>query len=254
VLVARPLGLQESASPVSVSVVIPCRNEKENIAAIVSRMPEMGRWTELIFSDDRSTDGTADEVRRLMALYPHKRIKLVDGPGICKSKNVWNGFEHATGDIFMIFDADSTVIPEELPYFYEALIDGKGDFINGSRLVYPMAEDAMPFHKMVGNKMFSLLFSYILGQRVKDTLCGTKVFWRDDYERMKSYFGAWGPQDRWGDYDLLFSASKLNLKIVDLPVHYFERLHGTTKMSSVITNGIRMMAMVLVAFKKLRFF
>lgn len=252
VLVARPVVTQK-APDYSVSVIVPCKNEKGNIADAVERTPSMGSHTEIIFCDDQSTDGTAEEVKRMQQLYPEKDIRLVDGPGICKATNVWTGFDAAKGDLLMILDADLTTLPEELPYFYKALAEGRGDFINGSRMVYPMQDEAMRSLNILGNKFFSLAFSYLLSQTIKDTLCGTKVMWRRDYHRIKTLRNTWGVEDRWGDYELLFSASKLNLKIVDLPVHYFERIYGETKMTKRFKNGMIMLRMCIAALTRLKF-
>jgi hypothetical protein len=241
VMVARPIVPALQESDVSVSVVVPCRNEAGNIEPAVQRIPEMGRHTEILFCDDKSTDGTADEVRRLQQLYPEKDIRLIEGPGICKAENVWTGFRAARGDVLMILDADLTVMPEELPFFFRALVQGHGSFVNGSRLVYPMQELAMKFANIIGNKFFSLLFSFLLDQRIKDTLCGTKVLWRKDWLRLEPHLGSWGIQDLWGDYELLFGASKLHLEIIEVPVHYQERIHGMTKMTRVFSNGWRML-------------
>lgn len=237
----------------SVSIVIPCRNEAGNVEDAVNRIPKLGSHTEIIFCDDKSTDGTANVVREMIAKHPDKDIKLYEGPAISKSENVWVGFDKAQCDILMILDADLTVIPEELPYFYEAIVKRKGEFINGSRLVYPMHKNAMRFFNVVGNKFFSVLFSYILDTQVKDTLCGTKVVWRKDYARIKKLRGSWGMRDRWGDYELLFSASKLNLKIIDLPVHYNERVYGDTKMTGRFKNGVIMLKICIGALRKLKF-
>ncbi len=252
VLVARPAPRPRDSGKLSVSVIVPCKNERGNIEAAVRRIPDMGRRTEIIFCDDKSTDGTPDEVRRMQRKYPGRDIKLVPGPGICKAENVWTGFDAAQGDILMILDADLAVMPEELPYFFDAIVEGKGEFINGSRMVYPMQKMAMKFANMLGNKFYSLIFSYLLNQTIKDTLCGTKVLWRSDWERMKSKLGSWGVIDRWGDYELLFAASKLHLRIVDLPVHYQERVYGVTKMVKVFRNGLTMLRMCLAGFLKLR--
>ena len=216
------------------------------------RVPKMGKGTELIFIDDKSDDGTGDEVRKCIKRYPNKNIKLFLGPGVSKAKAVWEGFSHASGDILMILDADLTVLPEELPYFYNALIQGRGEFINGSRMVYPMEQDAMRPFNIIGNKFFSVVFSYLLGRPIKDTLCGTKVFWRADYERMRQFFHTWGTEDRWGDYELLFSASKINLEIIDVPVHYVSRVYGETKMKKRLYNGVVMLKMCVAAFRKLK--
>jgi len=252
VLVARAVPKPVDASSVSVSVIVPCKDERGNIEAAVTRMPELGRSTETIFCDDKSTDGTADEVRRMQRLHPERRIRLVEGPGICKSKNVWKGFEAATGDILLILDADLTVMPEELPYFIHAITRGGAEFVNGSRLVYPIPKAAMKTANVFGNKFFSAVFSYLLGQRIKDTLCGTKVLWRSDWERIRPMIGTWGTMDRWGDYELLFGAAKLDLRILDQPVHYQERIFGATKMTQVFKNGLTMLRMCWHGFRKLK--
>lgn len=251
VIVARPFPLKFNPNDTGVSVIVPCKNERGNIEPAVQRIPNMGKHTEIIFCDDKSTDGTAEEVLRMQEEHPDRDIKLVEGPGICKAENVWTGFDSAKEDVFMILDADLTVMPEELPYFFQAITEGKGDFINGSRMVYPVQKMAMKFSNMLGNKAFSLVFSYLLSQKVKDTLCGTKVMWRSDWERMKPLLNSWGV-DRWGDYKLLFSASKLHLRIVDLPVNYQERIFGTTKMVRVFQNGLIMLRMCFIGFRKLK--
>jgi SAM-dependent methyltransferase len=251
-VVARPVPRARNQSDVSVSIIVPCKNERANIAPAVRRIPEMGRHTEILFCDDQSTDGTADEVRRMQAAYPEKDIRLIQGPGICKAENVWTGFAAAKGYVLMILDGDLTVMPEELPYFFHALIEGKGEFINGSRLVYPMQGKAMKGANVVGNKFFSLLFSFLLSQRIKDTLCGTKVLWRRDWQRMQAFLGTWGVRDLWGDYELLFGASRLQLRIQDLPVHYQDRIYGVTKMTRVFSNGLRMLRMCWAAWWRLK--
>lgn len=252
ILVAKKIEKPHPESNFSVSVIVPCKNERENIAGAATRIPKMGAGTEIIFIDDKSDDGTGEEIRRWMKEFPDADIKLFLGPGISKSRAVWEGFRHATGDVLMILDADLTVMPEELPYFFSALVAGKGEFINGSRMVYPMEKEAMRPLNVIGNKFFSVIFSYVLGCPIKDTLCGTKVFWRRDYERMQKYFHTWGTEDRWGDYELLFSASRIHLKIIDLPVHYTSRVFGETKMTKRLTNGIIMLKMSIAAFRKLK--
>ncbi|MGZ5304940.1 MAG: glycosyltransferase, partial [Bacteroidia bacterium] len=237
----------------TVTIAIPCRNEAGNIEDAVKRIPQLGSHTEIIFGDDKSTDGTPDIVREMIAKYPEKDIKLVNSPGVCKAFNVWECYEHAKGDILMILDADLTVIPEELPYFYEAIAKRRGEFINGSRLVYPMHKDAMRLYNVIGNKFFSTAFTYILDTRIKDTLCGTKVMWRRDYERVKKLRGTWGIEDRWGDYELIFGAAKRHLKIIDLPVHYVDRTYGETKMTGRIKNGLIMLRMCKAALMKIKF-
>lgn len=253
-IVARPMPPRQPERDYSVSIIVPCRNEVGNVAAAVERIPNLGTGTEIIFCDDKSTDGTADEVRRLQKLYPERDIKLYDGPGICKALNVRTGFDRAKGDILMILDADLTTMPEELPYFYDVIASGRAEFVNGSRFIFPMEGVAMPPANVMGNRFFAHAISMAIGQHVSDTLCGTKVLWRHHWSAIAALSKMWGTNDRWGDYDLLFGAAKLHLDIVDLPVHYQERVSGVTKMNKRIRNGLVMLRMCWAAFIKFKFY
>jgi SAM-dependent methyltransferase len=228
-LMARPFAAPaEGDAPPTVSVVVPARNEAGNVPAIFARAPEMGGGTELIFVEGHSSDDTYAAIESAIAANPHRNARLLRQTGRGKGDAVRAGYAIATGDILMILDADLTVPPEDLPRFYEAIRSNKGEFINGVRLVYPMEERAMRFANLLGNKFFSLAFSWLLGQSIKDTLCGTKVLRREDYEalaRNRAYFGDFDP---FGDFDLLFGAAKLGLEIVELPIRYRERTYGTT--------------------------
>ena len=229
-MVARPrLGPLEP-SALSVSVICPARNEAGHIAEVVERTPAMGRSTELLFVEGHSTDDTWERIQAAIASpdRPDLRLAAYRQSGKGKGDAVRLGFGQASGDVLMILDADMTVAPETLPQFLVALASGKADFVNGSRLVYPMHDDAMRFLNIIGNKFFARLFSYILGQQLKDTLCGTKVLMREDYQRIargRAYFGDFDP---FGDFDLLFGASRLSMKIVEIPIRYRERVYGDT--------------------------
>jgi SAM-dependent methyltransferase len=211
-----------------VSIIIPARNEAGNIESVFSRIPKMGSSTELIFVEAHSRDDTYAAIERAMHKYPHWSCKLLKQRGQGKGDAVRLGFAEAAGDILMILDSDLTVPPEDLPRFYEVLVSGKGEFVNGVRLIYPMQGQAMRFFNIIGNKFFSLTFSWLLSQPIKDTLCGTKVLWKKDYELIAANRAYFGDFDPFGDFDLLFGAAKLNLKIVDMPIRYRERTYGTT--------------------------
>ncbi len=249
-LIARPQP--QTAKEPKVSVIVPARNESGNIKAIFERTPQMGRETELIFVEGHSKDDTYDAIQREMKTHPSTPSLLFQQTGIGKADAVRLGYSKATGDVLMILDADLTVPPEDLPRFYDALVSGKGEFINGVRLVYPMEQEAMKTLNFLGNKFFSLAFSWMLGQSVKDTLCGTKVLWRKDYDLIaenRTYFGDFDP---FGDYDLIFGAAKLNLKIVDLPIRYRERTYGSTNISRW-KHGILLLRMVAFAARRIKF-
>ncbi len=250
-LVARRSGMPRRDSSV-VSVVIPARNEAGSIAQTIERVPPLGRETELIFIEGHSKDNTWEVIKALPDTFAHGRIIKLRQSGKGKGNAVIEGFRAASGDILMILDADLTMPPEDLPKFVEALSSGKGDFANGVRLVYPMDEKAMKFANLCANKMFSLVFSWLLGQPLKDTLCGTKVLWRADYERIdrgRAYFGDFDP---FGDFDLLFGADKQNLKIVDIPIRYKERFYGETNIQRW-KHGVILIRMMLFAARRLKF-
>jgi SAM-dependent methyltransferase len=250
-LVARPIQPARATKP-TVSVVVPARNEAGNVPAIFERVPELGRETELIFVEGGSTDESYEIIEKEMSDHPDRRCILLRQNGKGKGDAVRLGFEHATGDLLLILDSDLTVPPEDLPRFIDVLTSGKADFANGSRLVYPMEQDAMRFFNLVGNKSFSLAFSWLLGQPIKDTLCGTKALWRRDYEIIaanRSYFGDFDP---FGDYDLLFGASKLSLKIVDVPIRYRDRQYGQTNIQRW-KHGWLLLRMLVFAARRIKF-
>jgi glycosyltransferase involved in cell wall biosynthesis len=206
----------------------------------------------LIFVEGHSTDGTWEEIQRVMRAFPDRNISCLRQSGIGKGDAVRTGFAAATGDVLMILDADLTVPPEELPKFYEVLATGHAELTNGVRLVYPMEQKAMRFLNLCANKAFSLLFTWLLGQSIKDTLCGTKAMLRSDYKRLaanRSYFGDFDP---FGDFDLLFGAGKLNLKIADVAIRYSERTYGSTNIARW-KHGWLLLQMALFAAKKLKF-
>ena len=237
----------------SISIVVPARNEAGTIEKIARDLPRLGSSTEIIFVEGNSTDNTYDEIVRVSGLLGKTHnIKYCKQEGRGKGDAVRKGFDMATGDILAIYDADMTVPADELGKFYDALVGNKADFVNGSRLVYPLEKDSMRVLNFFGNKFFSLAFSWILGQPLKDTLCGTKVLWRADYDKIQRGRSFFGDFDPFGDFDLLFGAAKLNLKIVDLPIHYKERVYGETNISRW-KHGWLLLKMTVFAARKMRF-
>jgi ubiquinone/menaquinone biosynthesis C-methylase UbiE len=253
---AKPLQEIKSADyaeKYSTTVVIPARNESGNIENAITRLPKFGKHTEIIFIEGNSTDDTWAKIQEIQKKYAGTHdIKIGRQGGKGKADAVREGYKMATGDILMILDADLTVPPEDLPKFYDAIASGKGDFINGSRLVYPMEKEAMRFLNLLGNRFFSWAFTWLLEQRFKDTLCGTKVMYRMDYYKLvknKKYFGDFDP---FGDFDLIFGAHKLNLKIVEIPIRYRERTYGSTNISR-FKHGLILLRMCMFASRKIKF-
>ena len=254
-LVARPAPHRSPgsrASHPSTSVVIPCRNEAGHIRSLVERLPALGPSSEFIFVEGGSKDDTEGEIRRAIAENPHLPLKLLKQTGHGKGDAVRLGFSQARGEVLLILDSDMGVAPDNIPKFVEALVRGKGEMINGSRMIYPMEGKAMRFLNILANKFFAFLFSWLLGQQVRDTLCGTKALYREDYERIVANRAFFGDFDPFGDFDLLFGASRLNLRIVDLAIRYHERTYGETNISR-FRHGWLLLRMSLFAARKLKF-
>ena len=255
IVIARPDTARDKPNlkeTPSVSVIIPARNEAGNIENIMQRVPELGCRTELIFVEGHSNDNTPETIKKMMERFTERTCKLLQQNGAGKGDAVRLGFEAAEGDILMILDADLTVPPEDLPRFYNAIVGGRGEFINGVRLAYPLEDQSMRFFNILGNKFFSLAFSWLLGQPIKDTLCGTKVLWKRDYNIIaanRDYFGNFDP---FGDFDLLFGAARLNFKIAEIPIRYRSRTYGTTNIDRW-QHGWLLLKMVLFAAKRIKF-
>jgi glycosyltransferase involved in cell wall biosynthesis len=252
-IVARPRSSPSVDRVHHCSIVVPARNEAGNIEAAVLRTPELGGGTEIIFIEGHSMDNTWEEILRVQAAHPHRPIKALRQQGTGKGGAVREAFAAATGDVLMILDADLTMPPEELPKFYDLIRSGAADFVNGCRLVYPMENEAMKFLNMVANKFFGVAFTWLLGQPLKDTLCGTKVLLRRDYEliaKNRVYFGDFDP---FGDFDLLFGAAKLNLKILELPIRYRARTYGATNIQRW-RHGLLLLRMLWFAARRFKFF
>lgn len=249
-LVARSIP-KKIADIKSATVVVPCRNERGNVEGAVARLPQFCSDIEIIFAEGHSKDDTLAEIERVIAAFPERDIKLIVQDGIGKADAVFKAFDCARGDVLMILDADLTVPPEQLTKFWNALVLGKGEFINGSRLVYPMEDEAMRFLNLIANRIFSILFSWLLNQRFTDTLCGTKVLMRSDYERIKKNSGYFGNFDPFGDFFLIFGASKLNMKVIEVPIRYASRVYGETQISR-FRHGLLLLRMVAFAYRKLK--
>jgi SAM-dependent methyltransferase len=250
-MLACPLNKPIPRNP-TVSVIVAARNESGHIEELMARIPEMGGGTEIVFVEGNSTDDTYEAIERAIAFHAARNCKLLKQPGKGKGDAVRTGFAMAKGDILMILDADITVPAEDLPRFYELMANGSAEFVNGVRLVYPMEDDAMRFANLIGNKFFSWAFSWLLGQPIRDTLCGTKVLWRTDYHRIsdnRSYFGDFDP---FGDFDLLFGAARLNLKIMEVPIRYRARRYGETNISRW-QHGWLLLKMVIFAARRVKF-
>lgn len=252
-VVARPMRAANTirSERPSVSVVVAARNEAGNIASLLERLPKLGSATEIIFVEGHSKDDTREAIEAEIKKRPEEKIQLFKQNGIGKADAVWQGFAAARNDLLIILDADLSVPPEDLTRFYQAAAANKGEFINGSRLVYPMEDRAMQLANLAGNRIFSALFSWLLAQPIKDTLCGTKVLWRADYEQLRKQWPI-GKLDPFGDFDLLLGATKLNLKIIDLPIRYRERTYGQTNISRW-RHGLQLARITVAAAFEIKF-
>jgi ubiquinone/menaquinone biosynthesis C-methylase UbiE len=235
----------------TVSIIVPCRNERSNIEPAIQRMPKFALQQEIIFVEGHSEDGTYDECLRVRNRYPQWGIKVFKQQGVGKADAVRLGFKEASGDVVMILDADLTVPPEALPKFFLAIASGKGEFVNGTRLVYPMEKEAMRTLNFIANRFFARMFSYLLNQRLTDTLCGTKALPKAEYIRIMQDRDYFGNLDPFGDFELILGAAKHNLKVVEIPIHYRARTYGETQIAR-FRDGARLLHMMLVAYRKMK--
>ncbi len=236
----------------SVSFIIPCKNEEGNIELFKKEIISSNKNYEYLFGDDKSSDNTSSKIDELKKDLKNYNIVKYNGPGICKSENVYEGINRCSGDIIVIYDADLTVSFKDIETSLDILRKTNTDFINCTRMIYPQKEGAMKLLNFLGNTFFAGLFSILFKRKITDTLCGTKIFYKKDWENIKKDASSWGVKDLWGDFDLLIGAYKNNLKITEVPVTYFERKENETKMNSLFLNTSRMLFIVLASYYKLR--
>jgi ubiquinone/menaquinone biosynthesis C-methylase UbiE len=244
---------EKPSESLSATVVVPCRNEKGNIESAVTRLPKFCKDLEICFVEGHSSDGTFEECERVKAAYPDIDISVMKQPGKGKGDAVRAAFEAAKGEVLIILDADLTVPPEDIPRFYDMINLGKGEFVNGTRMIYPMENQAMRLLNLWANWVFARVFSYLLNQHFTDTLCGTKVLRKKHYKLIaenRSYFGNFDP---FGDFDLIFGAAKLNLKTIEIPIRYRNRNYGSTQISR-FQHGWLLLKMVVFAYRKMKAF
>tara|TARA_B100001057_G_scaffold385847_1_gene392670 strand:- start:10400 stop:11824 length:1425 start_codon:yes stop_codon:yes gene_type:complete len=235
-----------------ISYIIPCKNEQDNIRIFEQKINENTGPNEYLFGDDNSSDQTGSEIDILISKLKTKKIIKYNGPGICKSENVYKGIDLSNGEIIVIYDADHTVSFEDIRFSIEILKNTNVDFINCTRMIYPQKDGAMKFANFIGNTIFASLFSLLFKKKITDTLCGTKIFYKKDWLKIKENNSKWGMKDLWGDFDLLIGAYKNNLKIIEVPVTYYERRENETKMTSLVSNTLRMLFIVIYSYYKLR--
>lgn len=248
--IARPV-MAPTPAPRSASIIVPCRNERGNIAPLVARLPAFAERVEIIFVEGHSADDTYAEVERVILANPQRAIRLLRQPGIGKADAVRAGMAIATGDIVMILDADMTVAPEDMPKVFDAIAAGRADFVNGTRFVYPMEDGAMRFLNLLGNRGFSLIFSWLLNQRFTDTLCGTKALRRTHWDAIAANRNAFAIDDPFGDFDLILGAARLTLKTIEMPMRYGERRYGETQISR-FRHGWYLLRMAFAAYRRLK--
>ncbi len=248
VVVLRPI-IAEKGNP-SLSIIIPARNESGNIQDAINRLPEFHNTTlEVIFVEGNSTDDTWEQIQKEVqrSHKPNRSIKAFKQNGKGKNDAVRVGFANATSELVTILDADLTTPPETLPRFYTAYREGLADFINGSRLVYPMEDEAMRALNRLGNIFFGKTLSWVLGLPISDSLCGTKLYPLHDYNRFVQWREKFGDFDPFGDFEMLFAASELALGVVDIPIRYRARTYGETNISR-FRNGLELARMTTIGF------
>jgi hypothetical protein len=229
-IAARSRG-RPAASParaLSASVVGPARNEAGSIAGAVARTPTMSEDSNLIFERGYSRDDTWTRIQKVAANHPPLKIEALRPSDRGKGDAELAELAAAASDVLTALEADPTTPHEELPKVYEVIASGKAELADGVSLIYPTSQRAMQFLYLRAKNSFGLIFSWLLCPPAKDTLWGTEVLRRAQYENIaanRTYFGDFDPL---GDFDLGFGAATQNLKIADTPIRHRERTHGET--------------------------
>ena len=255
-VVLRPLpnfGAKNEANP-SLSIIIPARNERGNIENAVLRLQKLNQEIklEIIFVEGHSGDSTWQEILRVQQAWSHSfTIHCFQQTGRGKNDAVRLGFSKASGDLLTILDADLTMPPEFLRRFYDAWCENCGDFVNGNRLLYPMEGEAMRFLNRCGNVFFAHAIAFVLQAPLGDTLCGTKLLTRDDYNRLVRWREDFGDFDPFGDFELLYGARVLWLGLIDMPMGYKDRVYGQTNIHR-FRHGLMLLRMFFIGWWKIR--
>ncbi|MFO7657448.1 MAG: glycosyltransferase [Bacteroidales bacterium] len=255
VVIARPMKPKEGSTEKFCSVVITCRDEEGNIEGLVTRIPKMGKNTEIIFVEGHSRDNTVGKIQEMIAKYPEKDIKILKQKGIGQGDAFRYGYDEAKGDFVIWLEADLTTPPEEAIHFWEAYINNTGEYVNGSRFIYKMDKSAMPLFNFLGNRFFGILFTSLLKQRFTDTLCGFKGISKKNYLKIRQQIDYFGDFDPFGDFELIFGAIRNNLKVAEIPVHYQPRQYGESKaygqsFFSFMKHAMLLLRMSFIAFRK----
>lgn len=258
-LVARPNRPFPNPEELTASIVLTCRDEEDNIQGLVEGIPQLGKHTEIIFVEGHSKDRTVEKIQEMIKKYPEKDIKLFKQKGIGQGDAFRLGFDMAKGDLLCWMEADLTIDPKEIALFWETYVSGKGEYINGTRFIYQMEKNSMPFFNFIGNRFFGNIFTIILEQRFTDTLCGFKAVSRKNYQKIKKDFDYFGDFDPFGDFQLIFGAIKHGLKVAEIPVHYSPRRYGESKaygksFLSFIKHALILFRMSWFAFIKIKLF
>lgn len=231
----------------SKTIIVPAKNEEGNLNELINRIPYLGNNVEVIISCGISNDNTLGMAKSLKS--DNFIIKVIEQTSKGKANAVWEACEQSSNDLIAILDADLSVDPEELSSFFELIETKKCDFVNGTRLIYSMEKGSMRFINNFGNRLFQYVVSKIIRLPLTDSLCGTKVFKKNLYEKIKKWQSVVKIKDPFGDFDLLFAAAYSSQKIVEYPIHYRARKYGTTQIRR-FKDGFKLIKYLSVSFYK----
>ncbi len=232
----------------SLSVIVPAKNEAGNIDRLFEQLPDMGDVsTELVLVEGGSSDGTWERIQATVNDYrgPYK-IQTLRQSRAGKANAVYEAVAAAKHQLILILDADLTVPPADVPRFYQAYQQSRGDLVNGDRMSLPMEPGAMRFLNRLGNRFFSKWLTHMIRARMPDTLCGTKLLPKQDFERVLRWCDDFDLQDPFGDFSLLMAAGDLGLGITNVEIKYRARVHGITQIHR-FRDGLKLMRMCLQA-------
>ncbi len=233
----------------SKSIIIPAKNEEKNLKPLLNQIPELEEDHEIILAIGDSEDKTYEVAKEIKEArcWPFE-VKVIKQTGKGKANAVWEAVEEASKEVIIILDADISVNPETIVQFNSVIDTGKASFVNGTRLIYGMESGAMRIVNNLGNRIFQYIVSIIIGQKITDSLCGTKVFFRKDFNKIKLWKELVQMKDPFGDFDMIFTAGYFGLKILEIPVRYQARVYGVTQIKR-FRDGYKLIIYLLNSIK-----
>lgn len=238
ILAGRPIAPRRTANP-RVSIIVPALNEARNLELILPNLPEVH---EVIVVDGGSQDGSEEVVRRVMP-----SAKFLQQTRRGKGNALAVGFAAVTGDVVVMFDADGSADPLEIPRYVEALVDG-ADFAKGSRYLPGGGSTDLTLLRSAGNKALSATANMLFGTTYTDLCYGYNAFWADIIDSL-ALPSVSASEAQWGDGFEIETVINTrialnNYTVTEVPSYELDRVHGESNLRT-FRDGYRVLRAIV---------